>query len=180
MSIDNSNIPTSIPTISRLNDSDYDDIFTLTQKPHIMSSIGNGHIWSSKKIKDLLKFSNEDWKKPANSEYFYWKINFDDTFVGLVSFHVSPWVQKFAPKLTNEFFLTIIIDDDFHGQGIAPIAINLAIEEIAKYKKNIKFVYALINITNKPSHSAILKSDFTSITKFKYYNKLYILYNRSV
>ena len=175
--------------LSKLNDSQIEQLANITGDTNIMKHIGTGKPWSIDDIKLFIKDEKADQKKPHNKrQYYSFAILYCDNssdnssnnrynnskykVVGYISGRKKRSIlTKPFDKNPYNIILRILIDSKYQGKGIAKSAVKLFIE---KYKNVISFKNSFNKLSNTAIIADIDKNNIGSIktmlaNDFKYY-----------
>ncbi len=167
--------------LSKLNDSQIEQLANITGDTNIMKHIGTGKPWSIDDIKLFIKDEKTDQKKPHNKrQYYSFAILYCDNSSDNSKYKVVGYIsgRKKRSILTKPFdknpyniILRILIDSKYQGKGIAKSAVKLFIE---KYKNVISFKNSFNKLSNTAIIADIDKNNIGSIktmlaNDFKYY-----------
>ena len=135
-------------SLRKVQEKDWDYILELRNKDKFRLNFYEQHTISKQEHYDYLQ------KQQKNPNFFNWIICFDNEIVGYVRI------------LDND--VSIILDDQYHGQGIGTSAINL-LENEAKLL-GIKKLVGKMMIDNKKSEKIFKNNDFE--LKMYWYEKI--------
>jgi RimJ/RimL family protein N-acetyltransferase len=156
----------------------------ITQNPDVMSSIGNGNLWSKQKIQDYITQEQKETLLPiSRRQYWSWCIVKNATICGFIGIHKSLNQSQSKRKMKKtktinhkkiksktksynvlasnhnnliKLEIRIFVDTKFQGQGIATDALELLKTHIHIIFDKIKNSIELISYV-KPSNVASIK-----------------------
>jgi len=127
--------------LENITQSDYNDIAKLTSLHNVMKYIGNGKTYSSKKVKQFIKYCEiENKQSDKIRTNYYYKIVDNKKFIGIIGFH------KMKSK---NYYRTTYIHPKHQGKGYFTKSNLLLFNKIKKHKPHLKFIISMVHKNNK-------------------------------
>ena len=156
------------------------DLFKIVSNSEVMKFVGDQQPWNLEKLRQLIKYSNEDAKIVGNNlrKYFYFVILLNDKIIGLIGLHVQNYDK--SPNFRNKLFLTRILSSEFQGKGFGTQAIRLAVAEVKQMKPLLFSVFSDTLPENVAASKSLEKAEFFFIGNFKIRNTNYRRYELEI
>ena len=136
-----------------ITQNDYKDIAELTSNYNVMKYVGDGKIYSSKKVKNFIKYCEIEVNQNDNNRTnYYYKIVDDDKFIGIIGFHLF--------QNNKDYYLSVYTDPKYQGKGYFSKALSLLLKKVAIHKPQISFIISLVYDKNEKMN-AISENKFT-------------------
>lgn len=160
----------TITPIHTMTPSDTNEFVIMTSDHTTMKTIGKGEIWNDKYVRDLIKYSKQDFNQP-NPSYYHYVIKKDNRVAGYVGLHPMIYPYK------GELQLRYIISPEYRGQGIATDAVKKFIGIVRK--KVMKYHHRIWSVNldqNVPANKVSLKAGLTYTQREKIDGEWYNYY----
>ena len=139
--------------LENITQNDYNDIAKLTSLHNVMKYIGNGKTYSSKKVKQFIKYCEiENKQSDKIRTNYYYKIVDNKKFIGIIGFHLF---QK-----NKDYYLSVYKNPKYQGKGYFSKALSLLLKKVAIHKPQLSFIISLVYDKNKKMNS-ISRKKFT-------------------
>ena len=138
--------------LDTITQDDYNDIAELTSIDKVMKYVGNGKIYSSKKVKKFIKYCEiENKQSDKKRKQYYYKIVDNNKFIGIIGFHLFQ---------NKDYYLSVYTNPKYQGKGYFSKALSLLLKKVATHKPQLSFIISLVYKNNKKMN-AISRKKFT-------------------